>query len=110
MVIIKYSTGFSISRIITLNCSSQPEDIYCFPNPAANELNIDLSSLESNEEIRIELVSLIGEKVIVNKIGKLLENSNKVINQNLKNTQSGAYLVKVYAGEKVVSIQKIVKL
>lgn len=74
-----------------------------YPNPAGNELFIELTNKSAGEDYTFELYSLTGQRMLKN----TLTNDVNVI--NLKNLPYGFYLVKVRETGFLLTTEKVIK-
>ena len=79
-------------------------DINVFPNPSSGLFFVEVSDLNSQEEISLEVVDLTG-KVISS--SRLSGSSNFVEKINLDKNASGVYLLKIVMSDQVQLIRLI---
>jgi Secretion system C-terminal sorting domain len=101
-----YSGGLSVTKYFTYtvgeNCGlgvNEPElnaSVKLYPNPASNMIHIDS---QVSEVSKIEIYSVLGRK--------MLETTDSLI--NVAHLSDGMYLVKIYAGNKVLTKKLIVE-
>ncbi len=82
--------------ILTALTKSAPSDLRIYPNPFTNELNIDL---ENTTNLRSQLFSLSGQ-LIIDEPTTTLPTSELA---------EGVYILKVYRGEELIAVNKLVK-
>ena len=88
----------NVNQTNTLSANSfVKEDVFMFPNPVKNTLQINA---KDKEITKVEIYSIVGKKLKV-----ITKNTSKI---NLENFSSGLYLVKIYANNSSV-ISKIIK-
>ena len=79
----------SIFWVITLNIQSINEfELVVFPNPTNDKINVQLSK-EFEENVKIEIINLIGQKVAEFEIQK----GNTNVSKTLEGMPSGIYLL-----------------
>lgn len=91
----------TISNSVSLQKFIQDNTFTISPNPTSDILNIELPSQYNNTLIEIE--NTLGQKVYKTKTNS---NLNTI---NLKNLESGIYLIKVYAAGQLIGIEKFIK-
>ena len=74
-----------------------------YPNPVEDVAWIDLS-LAGNEEVRLDVVNLIGQKVVSQDLGTLSAGQTRMP-LDLGSLQSGIYLVTVTAGDTIATLR-----
>jgi len=79
--------------VSTENLTVTEPTIYVYPNPAQREFTIDIAEL-GVEEVEIEVFSVTGQRVYLNKI---IGNN---MNINVVGLESGLYFVKVLSGDR----------
>lgn len=77
-------------------------EIKLYPNPVANQLNINL--INYKEIINVDIIDLKGKKVIENKIIE-----SEVITFNTNDLSNGVYLVRVKYSSGVIAMKKFIK-
>lgn len=96
-----YNGAFSLSSIILLR-SQESQNLKLFPNPAQNELSIDLSSIEGNALIKIcnmESKSFYAAPAIANQMNTI----------SLAEFPNGVYVVQVKTDTKLISQKLIIE-
>lgn len=86
--------------------TSSKLDVALYPNPASNELNIDLSNVDSEITIeKIEVYSVNGQLL------KLIElrNRTEVLNIDVQDLKPGYYILKTTSNEEVSNSAFIIK-
>ena len=74
-----------------------------YPNPVEDVAWIDLS-LGANEEVRLDVVNLIGQKVVSQDLGTMSAGQTRMP-LDLGGLQSGIYLVTLTAGDTVSTLR-----
>lgn len=74
-----------------------------YPNPVENAAWIDLS-LAGSEEVRIDVVNLLGQRVMAQDLGTMSAGNSRV-QLDLNGVQSGIYLVTLTAGDTVSTLR-----
>jgi hypothetical protein len=87
----------SIESTIELN------SLVLFPNPVRSSLNIDFNVKQNSDNIRIEILNILGSTLIQKEIGTLTENSTHRESVDVSTLPEGIYLVTINAGTSVVS-------
>jgi len=77
------------------------ESIQVYPNPASNEIQVDLSYF-ANENIKLELYDIAGNLL------KMIDARNEMMVIPI-NFKPGIYLIKISGKEKVVTKKLIIK-
>ena len=86
--------NFTVGGLVsTENLTVTEPTIYVYPNPAQREFTIDIAEL-GVEEVEIEVFSVTGQRVYLNKI---IGNN---MNINVVGLESGLYFVKVLSGDR----------
>lgn len=93
------ATSTGIAEIINKN------SISVYPNPAENNLNIDLDLIK-NSDVEINITDVTG-KIVFNKTSKLSKGENK-LNIETAGLASGLYFVQVNADSNFVTTKKII--
>jgi hypothetical protein len=83
----------------------EKNNLHVFPNPAKNELTIQLSENFNTEQIRITIYDNVGKLVFEKE-----NSSEQIININIQNFSSGYYFVKINNKNNIVLTDKFVKL
>lgn len=109
-IVIEYSSGLILKKKIDLYCAFDNVNNYCYPNPFSNEINIDLRNLTSENNILIELFSPLGEMIQYKEIDKNDLIRKEIISLDLSEYSNGSYLVKIFSGKELMSVEKIIKL
>jgi len=69
-----------------------------YPNPAQNQVNIDLN-MDQNENVEISIINMLGQTLINKQFGNI--SGANTLNIELNDLSQGIYLVKVKIGDKV---------
>ncbi len=77
-----------------------------YPNPVENVAWVDLS-LAGNEEVRLDVVNLLGQRVMSQDLGTMSAGNNRM-QLDLGGVQSGIYLVTLTAGD-TISTMRVTK-
>ncbi|MDF1696117.1 MAG: zinc-dependent metalloprotease [Saprospiraceae bacterium] len=83
------------------------DEMQISPNPALDELRVKIE-LDTNQELKIQVIDLLGRKVISNK-SNAAEGLN-VIPVNIAELESGTYFIKVTDAEGDEMIDKFIKI
>ncbi|MDP1800393.1 MAG: SBBP repeat-containing protein [Bacteroidota bacterium] len=75
-------------------------EITIYPNPTSGILNLELESNLSPDNLTIEIVSLLGQKIIERHFEKTLD---------LKTFKNGIYFLQLYDKGKLIATEKIIK-
>lgn len=81
-------------------------NISIYPNPSAGTIVIE-SSFASEQQVRITLVNVLGEQVMIIDEGKL--SGAYFRNVDISSLDAGIYYIQALEGNKIVSVNKIVK-
>lgn len=79
-------------------------DVFVFPNPSAETININLN-LKSAQKVSVELIDMTGKVVVTKDLGILQGDTKQAININ--GISKGTYVLKVVA-EKGTEVRKII--
>ena len=112
----KNACGNSLSSSLAISCSS-PMDIntssengstfLLYPNPAANEFNIDFSKVV-NQQVILEMYDLLGNKVMSKLV--IVENNYSTVKTTIEQLNKGMYFVKLIdINNKVLFTQRVIK-
>ena len=74
-----------------------------YPNPVDSNLKIDLNELDSNNRIKIEILTIKGKKIFQKKLS-ILDNSI-----DLSDLSSGIYFLKITVNNSSI-LKKVVKI
>ena len=74
-----------------------------YPNPVENVAWVDLS-LAGNEEVRLDVVNLLGQRVMSQDLGTMSAGNNRM-QLDLGGVQSGIYLVTLTAGDTTTTLR-----
>ena len=74
-----------------------------YPNPVEDVAWVDLS-LAGNEEVRLDVVNLIGQKVVTQDLGTLSAGQTRMP-LDLTGLESGIYLVTLTAGDTISTLR-----
>ena len=74
-------------------------NILFYPNPATSQLTIDLD-LEVSEEIKVEVYSLLGDRLLQSELGSVLRER---VELDLSSIENGIYLVRVSGKEAIIN-------
>jgi hypothetical protein len=77
-----------------------------YPNPVENVAWVDLS-LAGNEEVRLDVVNLLGQRVMSQDLGTMSAGNNRM-QLDLGGVESGIYLVTLTAGD-TISTMRVTK-
>ena len=76
--------------------------INLFPNPATNNLNIRINTIETvNENINVSVVDALGRTVAL--FNERINGTNALLNINVTNLKSGTYFVRLQSENSVIS-------
>ncbi len=112
----KNACGTSTSTSLAISCSS-PMDIntgsemgsafLLYPNPVANEFNIDFSNAV-NQQVILELYDLLGNKVMSKLV--IVENNYSTVKTTIEQLNKGMYFVKLIdINNNVLFTQRVIK-
>lgn len=76
-----------------------------YPNPAKDNVNINLQVLESNSNVTVNIVDMLGKVVMTESFNPTFEN----ISMNTSNLNKGVYIVKVINGNSISSSKLIIE-
>ena len=76
-----------------------------YPNPAKDNVNINLQVLESNSNVTVNIVDMLGKVVMTESFNPAFEN----FNMNTANLNKGIYIVKVINGSSISSSKLIIE-
>lgn len=76
-----------------------------YPNPAKDELNIDISGLPENEKHRIQITDAWGHICM----DRIIRGEGNVLTVGVAGLSNGIYTYKIYDKEKTLSSGKFVK-
>jgi hypothetical protein len=103
-----YAATAAGGELVQLTNTSSIDDVIevasisTYPNPASDVLNIRFSVKESNDNISVDLINLLGSKVRSNELG-LVSNDNIQHQMNVSDMPEGLYIMTISAGESTVS-------
>lgn len=106
----QYNMNDSISRdsvtVRVIDCDSwNGNRITIFPNPSFIEFSIEFSNYVS-EDARFTISNALGQALMKSEIAR--EERKKLVNTGF--LASGIYFCRVYAGESLLKLEKVVKL
>jgi hypothetical protein len=93
-----------ITGIEEQNVNTENEAIHYYPNPATNQINIEINPAWQTENCLIELFNHSGQRV---KSMEILPNSESTASMNVEDVPPGLYLLKLTAG-KSTSTRKVI--
>ena len=76
-----------------------------YPNPAKDELNIDISGLPENEKHRIQITDALGHICM----DRIIRGEGNVLTVGVANLPAGMYTYQIYNDKKTLSSGKFVK-
>lgn len=76
-----------------------------YPNPAINELNIDISDLPQNIEHRIQITDALGHICL----DRIIRGDGNVLTVGVSSLKSGIYVYSIYNAEKEIARNKFIK-
>lgn len=85
----------TMANIITTE--SENNNIYIYPNPVTNYLNIDFSAILLKNNITVEIINLNGQILYTKK------SSSQNLKIDMSNFKKGLYLIRVHMKEKVLT-------
>ncbi len=93
----------SYSNVVLITVQATQQNIYCFPNPARQMINI---SLENTQIKSYTIYNILGEK----QVSGTLNTSNGMADININNLQNGTYLLHLYNEQGLIYSTKFLKL
>ncbi|MDR2010714.1 MAG: T9SS type A sorting domain-containing protein [Bacteroidales bacterium] len=103
---VDYDGAIVIYNAVNIDCSTNEEtSISIFPNPFANEININLNNI-NDEHFIIELYDELGKQVYINKFTN--ESSNSTLKLNLNDLKPGIYNLKITLSNDILN-KRIIK-
>jgi hypothetical protein len=93
-----------ITGIEEQNANTENEAIHCYPNPASNQINIEINPAWQTKNCLIELFNQSGQRV---KSMEILPNSESSASINVEEVPPGLYLLKFTSG-KLTSTRKMI--
>lgn len=101
----------SLSMLKSTTQNKEDDIVSFYPNPAHNNLKINIPGLKEDDNIQIEIFSLDGKLNIKKSINtKLSSNSNLIEEVDIENLGKGIYILKVLKNEVQYFTDKFVKL
>jgi len=103
-----YAAVATGGELVQLTNTSSIDDVIevatisTYPNPASDILNVRFSVKESNDNISVDLINLLGSKVKSDELG-LVSNDNIQHQMNVSDMPEGLYIMTINAGESTVS-------
>lgn len=94
--VMQYAEGCSSSFPLNTNNITQTENIYLFPNPANNEIEIRCSDILWSKINSIEIFSAEGKKIM-----QYDNSANRNHKIDVKRFANGLYFLKIASGEKI---------
>lgn len=83
----------SFGQTITVSINSTKYEVNIAPNPFNSFVDLDLTGFENNTKLTIEMVNLLGLKVMEKEI--LINDSNQRFSMNTSNIVKGSYILNV---------------
>ncbi len=102
-----YAALASGGELVALTNTSSIEDVIdvssisIYPNPAADQLNVNFNIKES-DQVRIALINLLGSKMLNDELGYLSGNSYQH-RMNVSSLPEGIYILTINAGQSTIS-------
>ena len=97
------SRAADAQTVVSIENEAATTTFNVYPNPVENVAWIDLS-LAGNEEVRLDVVNLIGQKVVSQDLGTLSAGQTRMP-LDMGDLQAGIYLVTVTAGDTVSTLR-----
>ena len=88
---------FEVLSPVGLNSLDQTDLFKLFPNPASNYLNLQLTQLAANAEIKVSLYNVLGQEIKHEQV----KYNGQGFGLNLTDLTAGVYVIKVEAQGKV---------
>jgi uncharacterized delta-60 repeat protein len=88
---------FEVLSPVGLNSLDQTNLVKLFPNPASNYLNLQMTQLAANAEIKVSLYNVLGQEIK----HELFKYNGQGFGLNLTDLTAGVYVIKVEAQGKV---------
>lgn len=92
---------FKINGTLSLNNIAVNNNLSIYPNPAKSNITISLS--DKNEIKKVEIYSVLGDKVMIEKVFK--KSSIKI---NTSKLSTGIYIIKAFINDKTISKKLII--
>ncbi len=96
------------SKIITLDIIEESMEVKLIPNPAANDVDIELSNKFIGKTINIELYDITGKKFILKQDIKITS-ENRTTHLNLSDLPQGSYFINVITDDFTIYKNKLIK-
>ena len=93
-----YQSAFSSFTLGMNNAERANLITSVYPNPAQNQVNIDLN-MEQTEDVQISIINTLGQTIVTNNYSNL--SGVNTLSMKLDNLSDGIYFVKVVVGDKV---------
>ncbi len=82
-------------------------ELQAYPNPANTQVNLAITLETSDDEVRVDIVSVSGHLVKAVYNGTLVANQQKTVGVNLNDLASGLYLVQLRTSNGIVQYSKL---
>ena len=76
-----------------------------YPNPAKDELNIDISGLPEHNEHRIQITDALGHICL----DRIIRSEGNVLTVGVSGLKAGVYVYSIYNAEKEIARNKFIK-
>ena len=97
------SAAADVQSVVGVEQQTAQTSFNVYPNPVEDAAWIDLS-LAGSEEVRIDVVNLLGQRVLAQDLGTMSAGNSRV-QLDLNGVQSGIYLVTLTAGNAVSTLR-----
>ncbi|MEM6842457.1 MAG: endo-1,4-beta-xylanase [Bacteroidota bacterium] len=102
--VITDESGKNATEAVVKKQDSRPGNVYIYPNPAENQLNVEVYSQEK-EEVSIEITDILSRRMEI----MSGQSSNQTIQINTSGLPEGLYLVKIKGDQTEVIRRLVVK-
>lgn len=96
--------SYSVTRIVRIDKQATTNGLSIYPNPAVNQLNVNLPANWQGQKVKFELYDITGKMTASNE----KNHANNIESINMQNMVAGLYVVRASMGNQVLQ-QKIVK-